>query len=94
MLVKTSLRRHGLSLAMASLAALTCAAHAQTYPARPVRVVVPFPPGGRTDVLVRAQFEKLGAEPVGNTPAEFTAFTKAEVVKWASIVKQSGAKVE
>lgn len=43
---------------------------------------------------VRAQFEKLGAEPVGNTPAEFTAFTKAELVKWAGIVKQSGAKVE
>jgi len=43
---------------------------------------------------VRAQFEKLGAEPVGNTAAEFAAFTKAELVKWAAIVKQSGAKVE
>jgi tripartite-type tricarboxylate transporter receptor subunit TctC len=43
---------------------------------------------------VRAQFEKLGAEPVGNTLAEFTAFTKSELVKWAGIVKQSGAKVD
>ena len=43
---------------------------------------------------VRAQFDKLGAEPVGNTAAEFAAFTKAELVKWAAIVKQSGAKVE
>jgi tripartite-type tricarboxylate transporter receptor subunit TctC len=43
---------------------------------------------------VRSQFEKLGAEPVGNTPAEFTAFAKAELVKWAGIVKQSGAKVD
>jgi tripartite-type tricarboxylate transporter receptor subunit TctC len=43
---------------------------------------------------VRAQFEKLGAEPVGNTPAEFTAFTKAELGKWAAIVKQSGATVD
>jgi tripartite-type tricarboxylate transporter receptor subunit TctC len=43
---------------------------------------------------VRTQFEKLGAEPVGNTPAEFTAFAKAELVKWAGIVKQSGAKVD
>ena len=43
---------------------------------------------------VRAQLDKLGAEPVGNTPAEFTAFTKAELVKWAVIVKQSGAKVD
>jgi tripartite-type tricarboxylate transporter receptor subunit TctC len=43
---------------------------------------------------VRAQFEKLGAEPVGNTPAEFTTFTKTELVKWAAIVKQSGATVD
>ena len=43
---------------------------------------------------VRPQFEKLGAEPVGNTPVEFTAFTKAELVKWAGIVKQSGAKAD
>ena len=43
---------------------------------------------------VRAQFDKLGAEPVGNTPAEFTAFTKAELLKWAGIVKRSGATVD
>jgi tripartite-type tricarboxylate transporter receptor subunit TctC len=36
----------------------------------------------------------LGAEPVGNTPEEFTAFVKAEVVKWADVVKKSGAKVD
>lgn len=43
---------------------------------------------------VRSQFERLGAEPVGNTPAEFNAFTKAELNKWAAIVKQSGAQVD
>lgn len=43
---------------------------------------------------VRSQFEKLGAEPVGNTPVEFNAFTKAELSKWATIVKQSGARVD
>jgi tripartite-type tricarboxylate transporter receptor subunit TctC len=43
---------------------------------------------------VRAQFAKLGAEPVGNTPAEFAAFTKSELGKWAVIVKQSGAKAD
>ena len=43
---------------------------------------------------VRAQFAGLGAEPVGNTPDEFAAFTKAELTKWAGIVKRSGAKID
>lgn len=43
---------------------------------------------------VRQQFLALGAEPVGNTPEEFGAFTRAELAKWAQVVKQSGAKVD
>jgi tripartite-type tricarboxylate transporter receptor subunit TctC len=43
---------------------------------------------------VREQFAGMGAEPVGNTPEEFAAFTKTELAKWARIVKQSGAKVD
>jgi hypothetical protein len=31
---------------------------------------------------------------VGNSQEEFTAMVKAEVVKWADIVKKSGAKVD
>ena len=33
--------------------------HAQTYPAKPVRVVVPFPAGGIVDILTRAVTEKI-----------------------------------
>jgi tripartite-type tricarboxylate transporter receptor subunit TctC len=36
----------------------------------------------------------LGAEPVGNTSEEFTLMVKTEVVKWADVVKKSGAKVD
>jgi tripartite-type tricarboxylate transporter receptor subunit TctC len=35
-----------------------------------------------------------GAEPVGNTPEQFSAFIREEIVKWAKVVKASGAKVE
>jgi tripartite-type tricarboxylate transporter receptor subunit TctC len=41
--------------------------------------------------------EKLasqGAEPIGNTPEQFAAHIQSELVKWARVIKESGAKVE
>ena len=45
------LKRFRLFVAAAALAAF--AAHAQTYPARPVKLIVGFEPGGNTDTVAR-----------------------------------------
>ena len=43
---------------------------------------------------VQQRLSTLGAEPAPNTPEEFAAMVKLEVVKWADVVKKSGAKVD
>jgi tripartite-type tricarboxylate transporter receptor subunit TctC len=48
-------------LFMAALFALAaCLAQAQTYPAKPVRLIIPFPPGGSNDLVGRAVAVQLG----------------------------------
>ncbi len=44
----------------ASLMALSAVASAQDYPARPIRMIIPFPPGGSNDVVGRMVATKLG----------------------------------
>src|SRR4030095_7990527 len=48
-----------LRIAVTFFALFTGLAQAQSWPARQVRFVVPFPPGGSTDVAARALADKL-----------------------------------
>ena len=57
--------RRNLLIAAAGLAALPTV-HAQAYPNKPIRLVVPFPAGGATDIFARAVSQKLG-EKIGTT---------------------------
>jgi len=43
---------------------------------------------------IRERWAGLGAEPVHNTPAQFAAFLKDDLVKWAKVVRASGAKID
>ncbi|HEX3098482.1 MAG TPA: tripartite tricarboxylate transporter substrate binding protein [Usitatibacter sp.] len=46
------------------------------------------------DPAVRDTMTKLGAEPVGNTPAQFAAYIQSEARKYAEVIKASGARVD
>ncbi len=43
---------------------------------------------------VRERMISAGSEPMGNTPREFAAFIDAEIIKWAKVIKESGAKAD
>ncbi len=55
-----------ISVSLASFALAPASSWAQAYPAKPIRMIVPFPAGGATDILARALSQKLG-EKIGQT---------------------------
>ena len=68
-------RRHFLKAtagAAATLPAILSGAVAQTYPARPITMIVPFPPGGNADPVGRLIAERLAA--VSMIPVPASAF--------------------
>jgi tripartite-type tricarboxylate transporter receptor subunit TctC len=46
------------------------------------------------DPAVRKSLGDLGVDIVGNSPAEFAAYIKAEIPKWTAVVKSSGAHLD
>ena len=56
------LRTWARSALISLFALLPLAAPAQTYPTKPIRLILPFPPGGPSDILGRAITQKLGEQ--------------------------------
>jgi tripartite-type tricarboxylate transporter receptor subunit TctC len=59
-------RRSLLASLTLSLVAASPLAWSQAYPSKPVRLIVPFAPGGTTDIVARVLSEKIGG-PLGQT---------------------------
>lgn len=88
-------RLSALFLALASAAVLSQpaarAAQPQAYPTKPIRFIVPFPPGGGNDLLARELAQYL-AEAISSTPDEFARKIRDDMKKWAKVVQTSGAR--
>jgi tripartite-type tricarboxylate transporter receptor subunit TctC len=67
-------------------------------PSRTPRAIITKLNGALVQVVrspeIRAQFEALGADPVGSSPDEFAAFVRGESERYAKVVKVSGAKLD
>lgn len=46
------------------------------------------------DKTVRAKLQDQGSEILGGTPQQYTQYMKSESVRWARVIKESGAKIE
>jgi tripartite-type tricarboxylate transporter receptor subunit TctC len=57
--MKRLTRRHAVAALVASLAHLALPARADTFPSKPIRIVVPFGPGGVADLTARTVAQKL-----------------------------------
>jgi tripartite-type tricarboxylate transporter receptor subunit TctC len=76
-----------LTLGTAALPAVSCIAMAQTYPTKPVRLIIPFPPGGSNDIIGRAiatqMSERLGKQMVVDNRTGAGAIVGTEIASKA-----------
>ncbi len=43
---------------------------------------------------IRERLQGLGADPIGNTPEQYTSFMEADIAKWGKVIKAAGIKGE
>src|SRR5258708_4896900 len=86
-----------LGVGAAALPTLPRIARAQAYPSRPVRIIVPFAPGGANDIAARliGQWlsERLGQQfLIENRPGGAGNIGVEAVTRAVKVIKFSGAK--
>lgn len=82
-------RRLALLALLCALVPASARAQAPAWPTKPLRIVVPYAPGAINDVLAAE-----GIEPVGTTPAQFSAFIRSEIPLWAGIIRQGNIRTD
>jgi tripartite-type tricarboxylate transporter receptor subunit TctC len=64
----------------------------QAYPLRPIRFIVPFPPGGSTDTYARIIGVKLSEAPGRQLVLDDRA--GADVARWEKMIQRTGITVD
>lgn len=86
------------SLYAACMALAVCSiavpAIAQTYPVKPVRVIVPFPPSGAADILTRTLGLKLAEAWPQQLVVDNRPGAGEDVAKWGKVVRAAGIKAQ
>jgi tripartite-type tricarboxylate transporter receptor subunit TctC len=79
----------------AVLAAPIVACAQQKYPARSVRLVLPFAAGSAVDVLARLYAQRAaGFEVVGSSPEVFAALIRNDTARLGKVIRDAGIRVE
>jgi tripartite-type tricarboxylate transporter receptor subunit TctC len=87
------------AVAIAGLTAcIAAAATAQTYPAKPIRLIVPYPAAGGSDLVARSVAqklsEKLGQSVVVDNRGGATGMIGTEIAKFGKIVHEARIKLD
>ena len=74
----------------------TTAGHAtaQAYPSKPIRIVVSATPGGGVDTSTRIVGQGMAEAGVAEPLDQTAAYIRAEIAKWAKVVKAAKISVE